>query len=109
MAGLDMIFSQDILLDSEKFSKASKQFSELSSDMKALKKDISTLIDELAQGFDTPAGHKFVNSCKNGLLQPMEDQAAIIQHVSENLRMAETSYESVFTEFKELNSLIKSE
>lgn len=109
MAGLDMIFSQDILLDSEKFSKASKQFSELSSDMKSLRKDISDLIDELAQGFDTPAGHKFVNSCKNGLLQPMDDQAAIIQHVSENLKMAETSYESVFSEFRELNALIKSD
>lgn len=99
-------FTQNILLDDEKFESAVNQFSALSEDMKKLRNDISKLLKELENGFDTPAGRKFVRSCRKGLLKPMDDQAAVIKHVSDNLNMARNRYESVFTEYRALNNMI---
>lgn len=107
MTNLSAMFTKDILLDDDKFSNASERFSTLASDIENLRKDISSLLEELEKGFDTPAGKKFVNSCKNGLLQPMDDQAAVVKHVSDNLTMARSKYESVFTEYMQLNNSIK--
>lgn len=100
-------FTKDILLDEEKFSTASQQLATLATDIKQLKKDISDLLSELERGFDTPAGKKFISSCKNGLLKPMDDQAAVVKHVSDNLTMARNKYESVFAEYMQLNNSIK--
>lgn len=102
-----MGLTKDILLDSEEFKVASDQLSVLADDMSKLRQDIEKLLEELRTGFDTPAGHKFMDLCKKGLLQPMEDQALIIKHVSDNLNQARTKYESVFTEFQTLNNTIK--
>ena len=102
------MFTKDILLDQDKFKTAADQFEILSKDMSDLRSDIDRLLDELATGFDTPAGRKFISSCKSNLLQPMDDQADVILHVSENLRQVRMKYESVFTEFTELNNAIKS-
>ena len=104
---MEPAFTKDILLDDDKFVAASEQLVTLSTDIEQLKKDISELLTELEVGFDTPAGKKFISSCKNGLLKPMDDQAAVVKHVSENLTMARNKYESVFTEYMQLNNLIK--
>ncbi len=101
------MFTKDILLDEDRFQTASDQLSGLSTDIKNLRKDINSLLGELEKGFDTPAGKKFINTCKDGLLRPMDDQAAVVKHVSDNLTMARNKYESVFTEYMQLNNLIK--
>lgn len=102
-----LTFTKDILLDEDKFSAASQQLATLATDINQLKKDISTLLSELERGFDTPAGKKFIASCRNGLLQPMDDQAVVVKHVSDNLTMARNKYESVFAEYMQLNNSIK--
>jgi len=101
------IFTKDILLDQEQFKIASNQLTTLSNEMSNLRRDIDALLNDLSVGFDTPAGRKFITTCKNGLLQPMDDLAIVILHVSQNLDLARSQYESVFTEFKALNNSIK--
>lgn len=100
------LFSKDILLDDDAFEKAAKDFIQLSKDMNSLKKDINRLLTELKQGFDTPAGKKFMESCESGLLKALEDQANVIEHVSNNLQGAKQSYQSVFAEYEKLNRMI---
>lgn len=99
-------FSKDILLDEEAFNKASEGLSELAEKMRTLKTDISNQLENLKEGFDTAAGDKFFRACGNKLLQPMEDQCLVIEHVSLNLRTAKNSYDSVFSEYEELNTSI---
>lgn len=96
----------DILLDENAFDTAAGEMATLSKDMKALKTDIDNLLKELKTGFDTPAGEKFLKSCEDGLLKALEDQANVIEHVSENLKTARRSYQSVFEEYKNLNRMI---
>ena len=101
------IFAKDIVLDEEAFELASKRLDDLSDRIQALQNNISTQLNDLKQGFQTPAGDKFFNVCGTKLLDPMKDQARVINHVSENLRNARSSYESVFQEYKELNNSIR--
>lgn len=107
MSSADIVPSKNILLDSDKFKSAADQLAALSDEMSKLRQSISLLVDELEKGFSTPAGRKFIKSCRDGLLQPMDDQAVVIKHVSDNLNMARSKYESVFTEFQTLNNMIK--
>lgn len=100
-------FSKDIVLDDDEFQKAIDRFNKLSERINTLHNDVSASLDDLRAGFDTPAGHKFFEVCGNKLLDPMKDQARVIQHVSDNLRDATNSYQSVFDEFIELNNSIR--
>ncbi len=106
MSALDSLFAKDVLLDEDAFESASRHFIGLSRDLNSLESDITRLLDELYTGFDTPAGRKFINSCRGNLLQPMRDLSAVINHISDNLIQARSKYKSVFDEFKKLNSII---
>lgn len=106
MSSLDLLFSQDVLLDQDHFQKASAELTALSGEMDTLRQDIDGLLKELEMGFATPAGRKFILSCKENLLQPMKDQADVIQHVADNLTQAQGKYEAVFEEFEALNRSI---
>lgn len=107
MNSLDIATPKKIVLNSEKFENAAEQFAVLSDEMSKFRRDISLLLEELEKGFDTPAGHRFINTCRKSLLQPIDDQAGVIRHVSDNLKTARSKYESVFTEFEALNNIIK--
>lgn len=108
MSTVAVSFTKDILLDQDQFQSAANRFEQLSEDMTSLRQDIDKLLEELEKGFDTPAGRKFISSCKTSLLQPMDDMTAVIQHVSDNLSQARLKYESVFTEFQFVNNAINS-
>ena len=107
MNSVEALFAKDITLYQEAFKQAAENFSTLSSQMAQLEADIAKLLGDLASGFDTPAGRKFMQSCEDNLLKQLRDQADVIQHVSNNLSTARTQYETVFTEFKALNRSIK--
>lgn len=108
MSSVDGLFTKTIVLDQDKFQKASDDFAELSRQMEQLQQDISSLLTELNRGFDTPAGRRFMDSCQKNLLDQLKDQADAIKHVSDNLKTARSEYESVFTEFGALNRTISS-
>lgn len=104
----DFIFGKDIVLDEEAFSKAINDFNNLQSEMNTLKQDIQQMLNEIKEGFNTPAGRKFIQSCEANLLKPMDDQIIVLQHISENLQTSNNEYRSVFEGYKQLNSKISS-
>ncbi len=99
---------QDIILDEEAFGKAIDEFSELSQQLQSLRSDIEAALQNLQDGFDTPAGHQFINSCHNRLLEPLDQQKLVIEHISETLGEVRTAYSKVFDEYQSLNTTIQS-
>ncbi len=95
---------KDIYLDEDAFQAAVDEYAKLTEDMKNLRQRISGLLDGLREGFDTPAGKAFFESCGSNLLQPLDDQLRVLQHVSDNLRNSKQKYQSVFDEYKLLKN-----
>ena len=98
----------DIVLDEEAFDKAINDFADLAIKLQSLRSDIDELLMILKQGFDTPAGRKFIGSCETCLLEPLERQKLVIEHVSATLKDVKGTYSPVFTEYKNLNNESKS-
>ncbi len=98
----------DVLLDDSAFSKAISDFAELAVKIQSLRDDVEGLLEMLKKGFDTPAGRKFVNSCENNLLEPLDRQKLVIEHISSTLNDVKGEYSTVFTEYQSLNNTIRS-
>ena len=103
-----VVVNRNIVLDQIEFEKAAAEFETLSNDLSQLKSRIENLLKELMDGFDTPAGARFFQAVNNRLLDPMRDQAVVLEHVADNLRRANSSdrYQQVFSEYQSLNSSI---
>ena len=106
MGVADTAFGMDILLDESAFQKATADFAALGTRLQNLRTKIEEMLNTLKEGFDTPAGTKFINSCKNNLLSPLNDQKLVLDHIAENLAIAKQSYVAVFTEYQQLNASI---
>ncbi len=102
------LFDKDITIDEEAFTKSSADLATLSGDLKKLSTKIDNLLNTLSKGFDTPCGEKFYNSCKKNLVQPLNDQKLVLDHVSQVLNMSKSKYQSVFDKYSELNGSISS-
>jgi len=98
---------RDILLDQNELDRASREMESLSSDVVNFKNTIEGLLDNLLIGFNTPAGRQFVATSREGVLNQLEQQAASIEHVANNLTEARDMYQSVFEEFASLNNNIR--
>ena len=98
----------DVVLDDAAFEKAIADFSDLAVQLQSLRDDIVDLLDVLKKGFDTPAGRKFIRSCEDNLLQPLDKQKLVIDHISATLNDVKTAYATVFTEYGTLNTTIQS-
>ena len=103
------IFKKSIVLDEEAFATAADEFDELAGKIDSLYNDIEEMLSILENGFDTPAGHKFINACEKTLLEPLEKQRKVVEHVSENLRDARTMYQSVFDDYRDLVNYFNSD
>ena len=108
MDPFSIIFSDDIILDEEAFQKASSDFEDLSTRLQNLNSEIEEMLTNLQKGFNTPAGRKFINSCRDNLRQPMSDQKVVLAHISETLAQIRQLYAPVFTEYDTLNRAIES-
>lgn len=106
MGWLDV--SKDIVLDESAFDKAINDFADLAVQLQGLRTDIEELLGVLKGGFDTPAGRKFINSCESNLLEPLDRQKLVIEHISSTLTEVKGSYSTVFTEYGNLNATIQS-
>lgn len=103
---IDVVFSEDIVLDEEAFDKAIEDFSALSDKLQRLRFEVEDMISTLRTGFDTPAGEKFIKSCEKNLFQPLDAQKVVLEHISSTLRESKQAYETVFREYEELQSTI---
>ena len=101
-----MIFNKDIIIDEDAFNEAVKEFNEMKDHLAQLKKDLAEMIAILEDGFNTPAGAKFINSVEANLFVPLTDQELVISHISESLNKAKTKYQSVFDEYEKLQNAI---
>lgn len=99
---------QDVVLDEEAFEKAIADFENLGEKLNNLRKEIEEMVDALKEGFNTPAGVKFINSCEANLFKPLDDQQLVLNHISSTLKDAKQSYSSVFDEYDRLKGLINS-
>ncbi|MDR1640959.1 MAG: hypothetical protein LBT59_14790 [Clostridiales bacterium] len=97
---------KDILLDDSAFDTAVSEFRKLSDEMAKLKAEIEAALESLKKGFDTPAGEKFISTYRESLLKPLNEQATVLEHVSQVLNEAKTSYQSVFESYKTINTYI---
>ena len=106
MNAAESLFNKDIVLDEEAFDAAVEDFAELGTQLRKLRVDIEAMLELLESGFDTPAGRKFVRSCKDNLLTPLDEQKAVLEHISETLRQSRRKYSTVFTAYASLQTSI---
>lgn len=106
MSGKTSGLTYELLLDEQALDTAATKLTALSARMENLRKELRGDLKNLKKGFDTPAGEKFFAACGSNLLQPMEDQAAVLKHISDNLTYAKDQYKSVFDEFDQLNQAL---
>ncbi len=104
---ISVLFGTDIVLDEDKFKKASDDFAALSVRLQTLSDDIEDMLSTLQTGFNTPAGRKFVSACRKNLRQPISDQKKVLEHISTTLLEVREMYSSVFKEYDNLNTAIK--
>lgn len=108
MSAMDTVFSQDIVLDEEAFDKAIEDFASLSEQLKQLRTEIEDALNGLKNGFNTPAGVKFINSCEKNLYEPLDAQKLVLDHISSTLAESKQAYSSVFAEYEDLKNAINS-
>jgi uncharacterized protein YukE len=102
-----MILGLDIIIDEEAFNTAVNDMRSLEQKLQALRNDTEDMINTLKTGWDTPAGRKFVASCEKNLYKPLDDQKLVLQHISDTLNDSRTAYQSVFSEYQDLQNTIK--
>jgi DNA repair ATPase RecN len=100
--------TKDIVLVEEAFEKASQNLDELAREVRSLHDDILKALGELQTGFDTPAGRKFIESSKNGLLEQLKKQETAVSNYSSKLSAARQKYATVFSDYNELNKTLSS-
>lgn len=103
---MDVVFGEDIVLDEDAFQHASDDFLALATQLQDLRTKIEEMLNTLKEGFNTPAGVKFINSCEKNLFAPLDAQKLVIEHISETLLLSKQSYDSVFREYEALQSMI---
>ena len=106
MSNWDVVFGEDIVLDEAAFNRAIEDFAALGQQLQKLRTDIEDMLNILKEGFDTPAGAKFISSCEQNLFQPLDAQKLVLEHISGTLTQAKQAYESVFREYEALQAAI---
>lgn len=104
---IEAVFNKDIVLDEEAFEQAMTDFEALSEKLQSLRDEIDRTLETLQTGFDTPAGRKFVTSCRNNLIKPLEDQRDVLNHISDTLQRSRQEYSTVFREYEALQTTIR--
>ena len=98
--------NETIIIDEEAFDTAISEFNELSNKLKKLRDEVESMMDVLKDGFNTPAGVKFINACEANLYKPLNEQKLVIDHISTTLKESKQAYQSVFNEYDLLQAEI---
>lgn len=100
------VFNKDIVLDEEAFATAAADFDALGKQLQKLRNEIEEMMKILQEGFNTPAGVKFINACEKNLYRPMDAQRLVLEHIGTTLKSAQKEYASVFREYEALQKQI---
>lgn len=97
---------EDVVLDESAFAKAAEDFENLSNQLESLSRDVEEMLSCLKEGFDTPAGVKFINSCEKALIRPLEEQRLVLAHIKDTLYGSKKMYQTIFNEYEVLQNTI---
>ena len=97
---------KNIVIDEEVFDRNVEKLQELVDDIIKLRDDVNDMLLTLKNGFDTPAGRKFYNLCKDNVIDPLTSQKIVISQIAGNLKAARNGYQRVFEEYRELSAFI---
>lgn len=106
MGIVDVVFGEDIVLDEAAFNTAISDFAALGEQLQRLRTELEDMMNILKEGFNTPAGAKFIKSCEKNLFQPLDAQKLVLDHISNSLMESKQAYESVFREYEALQTAI---
>lgn len=83
-------------VNEEALKKAKVTYQEQSQRMRALKSKLSTAVDGIKDGWDSKAGDAFFKKYDNEWVQNITDYIDVIQHMSDNMQIADNKYQTVF-------------
>ena len=100
--------TKDIKIDEEKFNTAASDMKALKTRTDNLKKKLSNMYDDLSKAINTEAGAELKLEAKSVLLEPVEDMAKVVGHISDTLNtiIGNGYYKDVFTGFEDLKNII---
>lgn len=87
----------DLYIDKDALKSASDQLANQSDKMRELRTTIIQNFDLLKADWDSDAGRLFFARFETDLLKNLEDYAKVFDYISQNLTMASTEYEAVFS------------
>jgi len=89
-------------IDSDALKKAKNDYMEYASQMKELKSKLEKAVDNLKTGWNTEAGKEFFKKYEDDWLNNLEDYIKVIEHMSDNMSIADNIYLTVFEEAKKV-------
>ena len=102
----ETLFAEDIVLDEAAFNTAVNEFEDLSRRLQALRNEVEDMVNKLKEGFNTPAGAIFIQSCESNLFSPLDDQKLVLDHISSTLSECRAKYQTVFDEYSNVQAAI---
>lgn len=89
--------------DLDVMKNAEASYQDYATRMAAVKTNLRQAIDAVRSDWDTDAGAAFFAKFDDDWERNVEDYIAVIQHMSDNMRIANSNYSSVWEEAKALN------
>lgn len=83
-------------INADSLKKAKTSYYEQAQRMRALKVKLDTAVESIKDGWDTKAGDKFFEKYDTDWDKNITDYIDVIQHMSDNMKIADSKYEVVF-------------
>jgi WXG100 family type VII secretion target len=83
-------------VNEESLKKAKTSYNEQAQRMRELKVKLCTAVDGIKEGWDSKAGDEFFKKYDNEWVKNITDYIDVIQHMSDNMQIADNKYQTVF-------------
>lgn len=86
----------------EALSEAKATYSNLAQEMRDLKAKLTTAVDDIREGWNSSAGDEFFKKYDDEWIKNIDDYIDVIQHMSDNIDLANNKYRTVFDEAEKI-------
>lgn len=83
-------------VNEESLKKAKLSYNEQAQRMRELKSKLSRAVDDIKEGWKSNAGDEFFKKFDNEWEKNITDYIDVIQHMSDNMKIADDKYQKVF-------------
>ena len=83
-------------INEESLKKAKTTYHDQAQRMRDLKTKLSTAVDGIKEGWNSKAGDEFFNKYDEEWEKNITDYIDVIQHMSDNMKIADNKYQTVF-------------